>query len=261
MLIGFRFDRICEILRYDKEYVQEVWSHFSCSATYREPNCAKEVHEHTIAPVDKWVSSKRNACNSPSDSSPRSKRMCIAIRENDGGSGGGGEYGEVEGVGIRVDGLVGLTGIPNPHYQQEVSNQLSAADVPISDMSSKGHHVGVGARDPPAQQVSGLLKQGTDDLSISMVEKFLLPFCPEDEQRDLGYFLPDHYDPSLFSSVEHHDPSLFLPVEHHDPSLFLPVEHHDPSLFLPVEHHDPSQFLLVESHDRSQFINPADCSY
>jgi hypothetical protein len=31
----------------------------------------------------------------------------------------------------------------------EVSNQLFAADMPISDTSSKGHHVDVNVRDPP----------------------------------------------------------------------------------------------------------------
>jgi hypothetical protein len=43
------------MLRYDEEYAHTVWSHYSCSATYPKLNCANEVHEHVIAPVDMGV--------------------------------------------------------------------------------------------------------------------------------------------------------------------------------------------------------------
>ena len=55
ILIGFRFDYICEILQYNKEYTRSVWSHYSCSTTYPGPNLAKEAHEHAIAPTDKGM--------------------------------------------------------------------------------------------------------------------------------------------------------------------------------------------------------------
>jgi hypothetical protein len=143
------------------------------------------------------------------------------------------------------------SGISNPYHQQEVSNQLFAADMPISKRSNKDHHANMHVRDPPDQQVLGISKEGIDDSTSSPVvrdggnnqlarhdnvRQFLPPFLPEEEQQDLRRFVP----------------------ESHDPSQFLSVEHHDPSQFLPVEHHDPSQFMLVERHDPSQFINPAD---
>lgn len=58
ILIGFRFDYICQILCYDEEYTRKVWSHYSCSATYPKPDRTKEVYEHVIAPADKGVSAK-----------------------------------------------------------------------------------------------------------------------------------------------------------------------------------------------------------
>jgi hypothetical protein len=154
ILIGLRFDYICEILRYDEEYIQKVWSHYSRSATYPKPNRA-EVHEHVIAPVGKGVragSEDRALSSSSVGFEPRKRRRIgryaatpgvLAIQEdvhegdkreeNGGGSGSGIECNEVagsQGVGIGVDKRVEAIepmqsgGISNPHYQQEVSNQF-----------------------------------------------------------------------------------------------------------------------------------------